>query len=445
MLSLKEFLKSEVRPAYGCTEPGAVALAVARACEELGRDDVVSVEVVVSDSIYKNGFDVGIPGCDGARGNPMAAALAVQCGHSQYGLEVLKDVARDDVEAAREWVENGRVQVIRDPNRSGVYVSAQVRGVKHVAVCVIEHEHSRMTQVSRDGVTLLQNVSGQSSVCGQNEPSVPETVREMSYTELLSLVDQIDDKDVKFIMEGARINLDMAEYGLSNKDYCGFGFGAGVRELIQQGRIGDDLSNVIRYYCYSASDARMSGALLPVMSSAGSGNHGITAVLPVLLVGEGLGKSKVEIARAIIASHLSTSFVKSRLGRVSSVCGCVVAAGAGAAAGIAYLMGGGSEHARAAMQIVLADTAGMICDGAKESCALKVGTGGAEAYTAALLAMEGKGVSRPQGITGSSIEKTVENIALLNKEGMRDADRVIIEICQERADEGSDLSRTRRG
>jgi len=258
-------------------------------------------------------------------------------------------------------------------------------------------------------------------------------VREMSYTELLSLVDQIDDEDVDFIMEGARTNRNMAEYGLSSRDYCGLGFGVGVRELIRQGRIGDDLSNVIRYYCYSASDARMSGALLPVMSSAGSGNHGITAILPLLLVGEGLGKTRIEIARAITVSHLSTSFVKSRLGRVSSVCGCVVAAGAGAAAGIAWLMGGGPEQAGAAMQIVLSDTAGMVCDGAKESCALKVGTGGAEAYTAALLAMEGKGVSRPQGIAGSSIEKTVENIALLNREGMRDADRVIIGICQERA------------
>ncbi len=441
MLSLKEFLRSEVRPAYGCTEPGAVALAVARACEELGQDAVVSVEVAVSDSIYKNGFDVGIPGCDGARGNPMAAALAVQCGRSEYGLEVLKDVARRDVEVAREWVENGRVQVIRDPSRSGVYVSATVRSVEHVATCIIEHEHSRITQVTKDGAEVQHSVSGQSApgqstVSSQKGPSVPEMVREMSYTELLSLVDQIDDEDVDFIMEGARTNRNMAEYGLSSRDYCGLGFGVGVRELIRQGRIGDDLSNVIRYYCYSASDARMSGALLPVMSSAGSGNHGITAILPLLLVGEGLGKTRIEIARAITVSHLSTSFVKSRLGRVSSVCGCVVAAGAGAAAGIAWLMGGGPEQAGAAMQIVLSDTAGMVCDGAKESCALKVGTGGAEAYTAALLAMEGKGVSRPQGIAGSSIEKTVENIALLNREGMRDADRVIIGICQERAAEG---------
>lgn len=441
MLSLKEFLRSEVRPAYGCTEPGAVALAVARACEELGQDEVVSVEVAVSDSIYKNGFDVGIPGCDGARGNPMAAALAVQCGRSQYGLEVLKDVARRDVEVAREWVEKGRVQVIRDPSRSGVYVSATVRSAQHVATCVIEHEHSRITQVSKDGAEAQQDGPGQSApgqsvVPGRKGPSVPEMVREMSYTELLSLVDQIDDEDIDFIMEGARTNRNMAEYGLSSRDYCGLGFGAGVRELIRQRRIGDDLSNVIRYYCYSASDARMSGALLPVMSSAGSGNHGITAILPVLLAGEALGKTRIDIARAIAVSHLSTSFVKSRLGRVSSVCGCVVAAGAGAAAGIAWLMGGGPEQAGAAMQIVLSDTAGMVCDGAKESCALKVGTGGAEAYTAALLAMEGKGVSRPQGIAGSSIEKTVENIALLNREGMRDADRVIIGICQERAAEG---------
>jgi len=169
-----------------------------------------------------------------------------------------------------------------------------------------------------------------------------------------------------------------------------------------------------------------------VMSSAGSGNHGITAVLPVLLLGERLGKSREEIACAIAVSHLSTSFIKSRLGRLSSVCGCVVAAGAGAAAGMVWLMGGDEDQACSAMQIVLADTAGMVCDGAKESCALKVGVGGVEAYTAALLAMNGKGVSRSQGIVDDSIEKTVENIAQLNNEGMCNADRVIIEICEAR-------------
>ena len=448
MLSLKEFLRSEVRPAYGCTEPGAVALAVARACEELGRDNVVSVRVEVSGSIYKNGFDVGIPGCDGARGNPMAAALAVQCGHSQYGLEVLKAVTRDDVEVARKWLDDGRVEIVHDPGRSGVYVKAQARGAKHVATCVIEHEHSRITQVAMDGVVLEQDgasepggergaaVAGAGACAGVggNGVSVPDMVREMSYIELLSLVEQIDDEDVEFIMEGARINRQMAEYGLDNQNYSGLGFGIGLSGLLEQGRIGDDLGNAIRRYCYSASDARMSGALLPVMSSAGSGNHGITAILPVLLAGEQLGKSRSDIARAIAVSHLSTSLVKSRVGRLSSVCGCVVAAGAGAAAGVAWLMGGGPEQAVAAMQIVLAETAGMVCDGAKESCSLKVGIGGAEAYIAALLAMEGKGVSRPQGIVDSRIEQTAENIAELNRGGMHDVDKVIIEICEARAE-----------
>jgi L-cysteine desulfidase len=450
MLSFKEFLKSEVCPAYGCTEPGAVALAVARAREELGGDRIISVRVEVSSSIYKNGLDVGIPGCDGARGNPMAAALGVRCGCSQYGLEVLKDVTRDDVEAANKWVEDGKAEVVHNPARKGVYVLAEVRSAKHVATCMIEHEHSSITEVTKDGVIVKQSSTNPDSgeladapdqeavsVCGNGVSSVPDTIRKMSYNKLLSLVEQIDDEDIDFIMEGARINREMAEYGLGDHDYRGLGFGVGLNELVQQGQIGDDLSNVIRYHCYSASDARMSGALLPVMSSAGSGNHGITAILPVLLLGERLGKSRDEIARAIAVSHLSTSFVKSRVGRLSSVCGCVVAAGAGAAAGMAWLMGGGAERASAAMQIVLADTAGMICDGAKESCALKVGVGGAEAYTAALLAMNGKGISRSQGIVDDSIEKTVENIAQLTNEGMRDADRVIIEICEARADEDS--------
>jgi L-cysteine desulfidase len=172
---------------------------------------------------------------------------------------------------------------------------------------------------------------------------------------------------------------------------------------------------------------------MPVMSSAGSGNHGITAILPIAIVGKKLGKSSKEIAKALAISHLSTSFVKSKIGRLSAICGCAVAAGAGAAAGLTILMGGTVAQASMAMNTLLANTAGMLCDGAKESCTLKVGTGASEAYLAALFALEGRGIDFPQGVADVSLEKTTDNMGLINRDGMRDMDHVMINILEKRA------------
>ena len=188
----------------------------------------------------------------------------------------------------------------------------------------------------------------------------------------------------------------------------------------------------IRSTCAAAAEARMSGILLPVMSSAGSGNHGITAILPVAVLGRRTGKSEEEIAKAVAVSHIATSFVKHNLGRLSPVCGCSVAAGAGAAAGMTYLMGGSYDQICTAMSLLLANIAGMLCDGAKESCALKVGAAATEAYYAMEWALMGQRLAVPQGVFGETIEETVENVGRISREGMRTVDRVMIEILDKR-------------
>lgn len=432
MLSLKEFLQSEVKPAYGCTEPGAVALAVARACDELDRSRVSMVKVVVSDSVYKNGMAVGIPGTNGAKGNAVAAALSVFCGRSEYGLEVLKDSTAQDVERAEEWVRLGRVRVVRDPDKSGVYVEAIVSTPDHTASCVIAREHWNICKVTLDGRIVFEKHEGHDAAATASGRSVHDIISKMTYEEVIRLADEIDDEDIEYLMHGVELNRRIAEYGLEQGSISGLGLGKGMKTLIEQKRLGDDLGYLVKAYCYAAADARMAGAPLPVMSSAGSGNHGIAAILPIYLVGEKLGKDRREIARAVALSHLSTSFIKSRLGRLSPVCGCAVAAGAGAAAGLVFLMGGDAKAAIQAMQTVLADTAGMVCDGAKESCSLKVGVGAGEAYLAALFALEGMGFSTAQGVVDMSIEKTVDNVSLLNREGMGRVDRVVIDILEAR-------------
>ncbi|EHM10426.1 hypothetical protein TheveDRAFT_1306 [Thermanaerovibrio velox DSM 12556] len=418
-ITLKGFLRREVRPALGCTEPGAVALSVARACEELSdREHVAAVRVTVSSSIYKNGMAVGIPGANGAKGNPLAAALGALVGKSAYGLEVLKDTTEADVERARAWVDEERVSVVCDPGRTGVYVLSAVFTPSHKAVCLVSGSHDRVAKVMLDGQVVYedQEISAHSgSSCGDDE--LPE-----SYADVFAMLEQMDLEDQEFLLRGVEMNMAVAEVGLS-----GDGRSLGMGRCIMDASNGD-LGLRIRATATAAADSRMWGVQMPVMSSAGSGNHGITAILPVAILGDELGCSREQIARALALSHLSTSFVKRRLGRLSPVCGCSVAAGAGAAAGMCLLLGGDVQRVQSAMEMVLANLAGMLCDGAKESCALKVGTGSHEAYLAARMAASGLSLCKPQGVLSCAFEASVENVAKVNQDGMRDVDKVIIGI-----------------
>ncbi len=426
MFTIKEFLAQEVKPALGCTEPGAVALAVARAAEELGQQ-VDSIDVVVSDSIFKNGVAVGIPGTGGLRGNVIAAALGAVCGSSEYGLEVLREVSDKDIQQAQAMVDRGSVTLEADMTKHGVYVWADVSGGGHRACCVIQGSHTNIVSVDKDGVNVFQKASESQTT---SAPSVSSQVASMEYVDLVDLVSTLDDEDRDVLMAGVDMNMAIADYGLNND--VGLNFGKNIRRM--SGDLFDlDLASQIRAFSAAASDARMDGAPLPVMSSAGSGNHGITAILPVYVAGVFHKKSREEIAEALAFSHLSTSFVKSRMGRLSPVCGCAVAAGAGAAAGITHLLGGSVEQSTKAMEIILGNLIGMVCDGAKETCALKVSTGAAEAYCAAMVVLAGDSLKGAQGVVDpSNISKTVENAVALNVEGMKGVDGVIIDIVSKR-------------
>lgn len=435
VISLKEFLASEVKPALGCTEPGAVALAVARACEELpDRKDVASVKVIVSSSIYKNGMAVGIPGARGARGNAIAAALGAICGEAKNSLEVLQNSTAKDVALAERWVRGERVTISCDREKSGVYILASVFTPAHRASCLVEKSHSNIQRVALDGEIRFE-VRDEKEGTAQEEASLPDTLQET-----LAIADEMDDADQAFLLEGVRMNLEISESGFTPEETCrtcgecasGSHFGRSVRKLSQKGVYSDDLSHQMRSICSAAADARMSGILMPVMSSAGSGNHGITAILPVALLGKSLGADDREIAHAIAVSHLATSYVKRSLGRLSPVCGCAVAAGAGASAGMTILLGGDADAASKAMSLVLGNLAGMLCDGAKESCSLKVGSGSSEAYFAAQWAMDGEYLGMPQGLVGATIEETIQNVARVQKEGMGSVDHIIIDILDER-------------
>ena len=387
MPTLKEFLRSEVKPALGCTEPGAVALAVARACAELpDRGNVAAVRVTVSANIYKNGMAVGIPGAGGARGNAIAAALGAICGDASRGLEVLAGTKPEDVKKAEAWVEEKRATIYCDQDRGGVYVLASVFTPEHKAMCLIEGSHSNIVKVTADGETTFEKERPSGASSGFADDGFPTL-----FADVLKMADEMDGEDEDFIWEGVEMNDRIAAEGI--KPAGGGSLQSSNFGLILRNdeKVGDfvPVALEIRTTASAAAEARMSGVQLPVMSSAGSGNHGITAIIPIAVLGRRAGKSRSEIAKAIAVSHLATSFVKRNLGRLSPVCGCSVAAGAGAAAGMTYLMGGTYDQICSAMSLLLSNIAGMLCDGAKESCALKVGSASSEAYCAMEWALEG--------------------------------------------------------
>ncbi len=431
MFNLKIFLENEVKPALGCTEPGAVALAVARAREALGNvEDSPKISVKVSPSIYKNGLDVGVPGAEGARGNVLAAALGYVCGHSEYSLEVLKDSTSEDLHRARDIVASGGVDLSCDYDRTGVYVEALISQSSGMAVCRIEGGHSRIAEVTRNGETLFAASSDQEEKTSPQEPEYRRELRQMNYEDVLTLAEDLDEEDEAHLLRGVTMNLEAAAFGLEGNLESRLHLVKHLKALMAKHKISDDLLAKIRLYATAASEARMAGAKKPVMSSAGSGNHGITAILPVVLVGEALGKSPREVAKALCISHLSTSYVKARTGILSPICGCAVAAGSGAAAGIAWLLGGSPEQIAGAMKLVLANLSGLVCDGAKESCALKVGTASCEAYLAALMALEGSTVDTPQGLVDPVMRVTADDQGYFSTEGMKDTDRAIIRILE---------------
>lgn len=430
MFSLKTFLRNEVKPALGCTEPVAVALGAARAREELGSlAENVHMVVKVSPSIYKNGLDVGIPGAEGARGNLLAAALGYLRGNSSYGLEVLQDTDDQDFVKAHQMVEEGRVSLTCDYERTGVYVEVQIQQGSETALAVVEGSHSHISRVLRNGKESFAGKKSASSGV-PTELEYRKALRNMEYYEVLGLVKYMDKDDQEWLLKGVAMNFAMGEAGLYGNVQSRLHLVKHLKALVESGKISQDLTSRIRLWATATSEARMSGVKKPVMSSAGSGNHGITAILPVALVGKDLGKTPEEIAQALCVSHLTTSYVKVRTGVLSPICGCAVAAGSGAAAGIAWLLGGTPEQVGGAVKLVLANLSGLVCDGAKESCALKVGTASCEAHLAALMALEGSVVEAPQGLVDPVMRVAVDDQGYFSTQGMKDTDRAIIQILE---------------
>lgn len=411
-------IKREVVPAIGCTEPIAVALCVAKATETLGCHPE-NIKVFLSANILKNAMGVGIPGTD-MIGLPIAVALGALIGKSEYQLEVLKDSNPEAVEAGKKMIESQCIDIALKENiEEKLYIEAVCTHGNDSATAIISGGHTNFVYISRNQDVLLDNRTPASA-----EAQAAHV--ELTLRKVFDFATTAPLEEIEFILEARRLNKNAAERSFQGK--YGHELGKMLRNSQTERNImGNNTFTHILSYTSAACDARMAGAMIPVMSNSGSGNQGIAATLPVVVYAEDNHNSEEELTRALILSHLTAIYIKQSLGRLSALCGCVVAA-TGSSCGITYLMGGGYQQVMYAVQNMIATLTGMICDGAKPSCALKLTSGVSTAVMSAIMAMEQKCVTAVEGIIEENVNQSIRNLTKIGSEGMNETDKLVLDI-----------------
>ena len=410
-------MKREVVPAVGCTEPMAVALCVARATEALGAKPQ-KITALLSANILKNAMGVGIPGT-GMIGLPIAIALGAIIGKSEYQLEVLKDVNPKAIEQGKQYIDEGRINIqLKQDCCDKLYVEAIAEADGHTATAIIQGSHTRFVRVTRDDEVLLDQQAGNSG--GEDEDEIALNLR-LVYDFAM----QAPLNEIKFILETRDYNLKAAQESLKgNYGHC---LGKTMDRPLSHGIFGNTIFSRILSKTALATDARMGGALIPVMSNSGSGNQGICATNPVAVYAMENENTEEELIRALTLSHLTAIYIKQSLGKLSALCGCVVAS-IGSSCGITYLMGGNFERICYAVKNMIANLTGMICDGAKPSCALKIASGVSTALLSAVLAMEGRHVTSAEGIIEDSVDRCIRNLTIIGADAMCATDQMVLDI-----------------
>ena len=428
--SIIELIKREVIPAIGCTEPIAVALCVAKATEILGCKPH-RIEAHLSANILKNAMGVGIPGT-GMIGLPIAIALGALIGKSEYGLEVLKECTPDAVEAGKRMIADDAISIkLKEGITEKLYIEITASGATTAsaattassctqsATAIIAGGHTNFIYLSHNGEVLLD--APLKSTAEQNGNKTALTLKKVYDFATTAPLEEIE-----FILEAQRLNKAAAE--TSFKGRYGHQLGRTLKESTREMSIlGNNTFSKILSYTTAACDARMAGVMVPVMSNSGSGNQGITATLPITIYAEENNKSREELIRALTLSQLTVIYIKQSLGRLSALCGCVVAA-TGSSCGITYLMGGGYNQISFAVQNMIATLTGMVCDGAKPSCSLKIASGVSTSLLSAILAMEEQCVSSVEGIIDNDVDKSILNLTRIGSESMNETDHTVLDI-----------------
>ena len=410
-------MRREVVPAVGCTEPMAVALCVARATEALGTRPE-KITALLSANILKNAMGVGIPGT-GMIGLPIAIALGALIGKSEYQLEVIKDVCPEAIEQGKQYINEGRINIqLKKDCCDKLYVEVLCEGDGHRSSAIIQGSHTHFVSVTRDDEVLLDEHAGSSE--GDDSGDIALNLRLVYDFAMQAPLDEI-----RFILETRDYNLKAAQESVKgNYGHC---LGKTMDRPLSHGIFGNTIFSRILSKTALATDARMGGALIPVMSNSGSGNQGICATNPVAVYAMENENTEEELIRALTLSHLTAIYIKQSLGKLSALCGCVVAS-TGSACGIVYLQGGTYDQVCYAIKNMAGNITGMVCDGAKVGCAMKVASGVSCAVQSAVLALRDTCIPSTDGIVEDDVEKTIRNVGAIGSAGMKTTDSMILDI-----------------
>ncbi|APC80752.1 serine dehydratase subunit alpha family protein [Clostridium botulinum] len=420
---LLELIKDETKPAIGCTEPVAVAFTVATGKKYMA-GEVLKIDLKVSKNILKNGKSVTIPNTE-VCGLDIAGALGEICGDLEEGLFVFKNVNKDYLDKAREMIKNKVVTLNPIENTDPVFVEATLKGEKDEVIAILKGGHTNIEKVIVNGKIAFEKDNK-----NEKDNKDYDFMKEISLKDIREITEDISIEKLDFIMDGIEMNKEAAKEGLKRQK--GLTLGSSLLKLQQEGKLGKDSATIARILTAAGSDLRMGGGMCPIMTSGGSGNQGLCVILPINVVAEDIKAPKEKLQRAVFFGHAVNNFVKKYTGKLSAICGCAIAAGIGATAGIAWLLGGKDKEINGAILNMLANLTGMVCDGAKGSCAIKLSTSASEAVISAYLALNDIIVPNNTGIIGNTVEDTINNLGMLCKDGFYKADDVMLSIaCKE--------------
>lgn len=424
----KTLLHLETDPGLGCTEPAAIGLCAAAAATLLKGTAIESIEVATDPNIYKNAMGVIIPGSEGQSGIPLAAAMGAVAGDPENRLQIFSTIDKQGLEKAESLLRDGKVSAGIKEGQTGLYVRTVIKAGGHTAETVISGRHDHIESLSLDGESqkdhlLLAGTESKDS----NVEDLMQWLTSLSIGEIVDLLDGLDRDDVAYIQRGIDLNMELVKYGLSHGP--GLGVGKTQQSLIRQGLLKNDMVLAGGIFASAGIDSRMGGAMLPAMTLAGSGNQGIAASTPIVAVTDfATLEDSLLLVKSVALSYLVTCYIKALAGRIGPLCGSSVAGGAGVAAGVTYLLGGTVEKIGGAIKNHIENFTALICDGAKTSCALKVGEAASSGVKSALMALQGTVVKPVDGIIDESPEATMRNLGKLTRSGLKSMDPAILDI-----------------